>query len=256
MLRTGQRQDATELDALARSTRPPPPATRTPRVLYVAFENLPGGTRGDLPAVRLRQGAALPQPRTAGDSGGLTVATDRPLYVLGNYNTGTWRPAALMGDVIVFLSTPPNPAMSADPLVPSSQRCGHPDARGWCDNQQQAFAVRAAQSTTINAAILAGHTATTCDHRRAGCSSPAMGGGMHNMANYRENWGGGITHTYRGSIVSLFTNRYFLSAFNLSFYSPPTRVWSFETRFQNPAQLPPGTPAVGKVMQTAFRPVH
>lgn len=231
------------------------PATRAPRVLYVHFTNLPGGTRGDMPAVRLRQGAALPLPRAAGDSGGLTVATERPLYVLGNYNTVNWRPSALMGDAVIFLSTPPNPAMSAATALPESQRCGHASARGWCDNQQQAFAVRPAQHTTYNAAILAGHTATSCDYRRAGCTNPAMGGGVHNMANYRENWGGGITHTYRGSIVSLFTNRYFVNGFSGSFYSPPTRVWAFETRFLNPAELPPGTPAVGNVVQTAFRPI-
>jgi len=232
------------------------PATRAPRVLYVHFANLPTGTPGDMPAVRLRQGAALPLPRTAGDSGGLTVATERPLYVLGNFNTVNWRPSALMGDAIVFLSTPPNPAMSAATALPEAQRCGHASARGWCDNQQQAFAVRPAQHTTHNAAILAGHTATSCDYKRAGCGSPAMGGGVHNMANYRETWGGGITHTYRGSIVSLFTNRYFFGGFSGSFYSPPTRIWSFETRFQSPAQLPPGTPAVGNVMQTAFRPLY
>ena len=75
------------------------------------------------------------------------------------------------------------------------------------------------------------------------------------MMNYRENWGGGATHTYRGSIVSLFTSRLFTRGFG-GYYSPPVRIWSFETRFQNPAQLPPGTPAVGNVMQTAFRPVH
>jgi hypothetical protein len=232
------------------------PGTRAPRVLYVGFTNLPGGTRGDMPAVRLRQGAALPLPRTLVDSGGLTVATERPLYVMGNYNSTQWRPAALMGDAVIFLSNPPNPSMSAAGSLPVTQQCGHASAFGWCDNQQQAFAVRRASSTIHNAAVLAGHTATSCDKARAGCSSPTMGGGVHNMMNYRENWGGGTTHTYRGSIVSLFTNRYFLSAFNLSFYSPPTRVWSFETRFQNPAQLPPGTPAVGNVMQTAFRPVH
>ncbi|MBU6366953.1 MAG: hypothetical protein KJT01_12145, partial [Gemmatimonadetes bacterium] len=221
------------------------PATRAPRVLYVHFTGLPGGTRGDMPAVRLRQGDALPLPRPAGDSGGLTVATEGPLYVLGNYNTATWRPSALMGDAIVFLSRPPNPAMSASPTLPTAQRCGHASARGWCDNQQQASAVRPAQHTTINAAILAGHTATRCDYRRAGCISPVGGGGLHNMANFRENWGGGITHTYRGSIVSLFTTRSFVNDFSGAFYSPPTRNWSFETRFQNPAQLPPGTPAVG-----------
>lgn len=231
------------------------PSTRAPRVLYVGFTNLPAGTLGDMPAVRLRQGAELPLPRSLVDSGGLTVATERPLYVMGDFNSTEWRPASLMGDAVIFLSNPPNPSMSADGSLPPTARCGHASAFGWCDNQQSAYAVRRASSTIHNAAVLAGHTATSCDKARAGCSSPTQGGGVHNMMNYRENWGGGATHTYRGSIVSLFTSRLFTRGFG-SYYSPPVRIWSFETRFQNPAQLPPGTPAVGNVMQTAFRPVH
>jgi hypothetical protein len=231
------------------------PSTRAPRVLYVGFSNLPGGTPGDMPAVRLRQGAALPLPRTLVDSGGLTVATERPLYVLGDFNSIQWRPAALMGDAVIFLSNPPNPSMSAAVALPVTERCGHASAVGWCDNQQQAVGRRPASSTIHNAAVLAGHTATSCDKARAGCSSSTAGGGVHNMMNYRETWGGYATHTYRGSIVSLFVSRLFTRGFG-GYYSPPVRIWSFETRFQNPAQLPPGTPAVGNVMQTAFRPVH
>jgi len=38
--------------------------------------------------------------------------------------------------------------------------------------------------------------------------------------------------------------------------SPPVRNWAFDPRFQDPANLPPGTPVVGSVVQTAYRPVY
>ena len=231
------------------------PAVRSPRVLYVAFSGLPSGAGGDYPAVRLRQGSELPLPRTDGDNGGLTVATERPLITLGNYNTVNWRPAALMGDAILPLSNPPNTAMSAATSVPAANRCGASGVRGWCDNQQQTAVRRGARTTTVNAAVISGHTPTSCDKARAGCSAPVMGGGLHNMMGYRENWGG-MDHVYTGSIVSLFTHRHLFGAFSGSYYSPPNRKWSFDTRYESPANLPPGTPAVGSVVQTAFRPVY
>jgi len=44
-------------------------------------------------------------------------------------------------------------------------------------------------------------------------------------------------------------------AWNGGYYSPPARDWEFDTRFEDPANLPPGTPVVGNVIHTAFRPV-
>jgi hypothetical protein len=229
------------------------PATRAPRVLYLSFVNAPLGAPGDLVAVRLRQAREVPRPRSTADSGGLTVATDRPMYVLGDFNSVNWLPSALMADVLVFLSNPPNAAMSAATTVPSSQRCGV--AAGWCDNQQSTLVRRMATNTTQNAAILAGHTPTSCDWQRAGCPNPTSGGGVHNMMGYRESWSG-VNHHYTGSIVSLFGTRYFHNEWSLAYYAPPHRIWAFDTRFQNPNLLPPGTPAVGNVVQTAFRPLY
>jgi hypothetical protein len=40
------------------------------------------------------------------------------------------------------------------------------------------------------------------------------------------------------------------------YYTPPNRQWSFDIRFRDPRLLPPGTPRVGTVLQTAFRPIY
>jgi hypothetical protein len=38
-----------------------------------------------------------------------------------------------------------------------------------------------------------------------------------------------------------------------NYYYPPLRDHSFDVRFTNPDNLPPGTPVVGHVLRAAFR---
>ncbi len=234
------------------------PASRAPRIIYINVinDNL-ADTRRDFVAVRLRQGAQLPRSRVAADTGGLTIATARPLYVLGDYNTTVWRPAALIGDAITFLSQPPNPNMDARTTWPAATRCTG-TSTGWCDVNQQVADMNTARPTTINAAILAGHSATPNDFMRVG-GAQQYGGGLENFPRFLENWGG-VTHRYTGSLVSMFTSRYALglwgSGVGGTYYGAPTRQWSFDVNFRFPERLPPGTPSVGTVLQTAFRPLY
>ncbi|MCA0377022.1 MAG: pilus assembly PilX N-terminal domain-containing protein [Gemmatimonadetes bacterium] len=239
-------------------------ATRAPRIIYINVINNNTTANNDYVAVRLRQGARLPLPATNADTGGLTIATDRPVYVLGNYNTTVWRPAAILGDAITFLSQPPNANMDARGSWPAASRCGASGVTGWCDTLQTAFAQRTARPTTVNAALLAGHSATPCDYARAGCAAPPYGGGLENFPRFLENWGG-VTFRYTGSLVSLFRSRYGVGLWgnsinvgygNGAYYSAPTRQWSFDVNFRFPERLPPGTPSVGTVLQTAFRPLY
>lgn len=236
------------------------PASRAPRILYVEIVNdEPALETNDYVAVRIRGGARLPAPASAADTGGLSVVTNRPMYVLGDYNTTIWRPAALMGDAITFLSNPPNAAMANTGNV-----CTNGTGNGWCDMSQQNPAMRKSRNTTVNAALLAGHSPTTCDWQRAGCGTNNYGGGLENFPRFLENWGG-VTFTYTGSLVSLFASEY-ASGFwgnsvnpgyaNGAYYSAPTRNWQFDVNFRFPERLPPGTPSVGTVLQTAYRPIY
>lgn len=235
---------------------------RSPRIMYIEFSNPSvNNARNDYMAVRLRQGTQLPRSRVSSDTGGLTIVTERPMYVLGDYNTTVWRPAALMADAITFLSTPPNPAMLNASPAASGVRCATAGVTGWCDVMQTAYARRAARPTTVNAAILAGHSPTPCDYARAGCGSPAYGGGLENFPRFLENWSGGVIFRYTGSLVSLYTNRFSTGLWGNTvgggaYYDPPTRQWSFDVNFRFPERLPPGTPSVGTVLQTAFRPLY
>jgi hypothetical protein len=224
------------------------PSTNRTEILFVAFSGADEAASGrDYPALRLKNAQELLYP--------LTIASDRPLYVQGDYNSVGWKPAALMGDALTLLSAdwqdvdhdwdpgaaPPAAYPRTDPM----------------------------RDLSVNAAVLVGHSATPCDWLRSGCVVPSVpppnpdpswgnyGGGAENLARFLEHWSG-RTVRYRGSLVSLFESRYAARRryFWREYFQPPARPWEFDTRFRDPAQLPPGTPAVGNVIRTAFRPVY
>jgi hypothetical protein len=200
-------------------------ATRITNILYIYFTGYTPGT--DYPIVRVRNGSTLLNP--------ITIATKHPMYVQGNYNTVGWQPSALIGDAMTLLSN-------------SWQDTDH-------DNPNES--ARNASNTSYYAAILAGHSPTPCDHEVAPCGATSpYGGGLENYLRFLENWGGGRTAFYRGSLVSLhFTQQAPEGSWGGSYYNPPTRDWAFDTRFEDPANLPPGTPVVGNVIHTAYRPI-
>jgi len=203
-------------------------------IMYFTFTNVAGAfdprTDGIYPVVRLRNGTTLGNP--------ITFSTDRPIYVWGNFNSDVpnWVPAAVVGDAITWLSTV------------------------WVDNIPQhttpgGFVRTNAANTAFYGAVLAGHSATPWDYFVTGTNAP-YGGGVENYPRFLESWSG-ITSTYYGSLVSLYTSQYAaLGTWGGGYYSPPARNWHFDMRFENPSDLPPGTPIVGNVIHTAFRPVY
>lgn len=199
-------------------------STRISEILYVHFTGTGPDPQSDgqYPAIRLFNAATLDHP--------ITVASRHPIYVRGDYNSGAWQPAALIGDNVTYLSD------------------------NWNDANQQGSAVNNATSTTVYAAIMSGHSGTPCDHMDVGCSSPPYGGGLENFPRFLEDWGG-ETLFYRGSLVSLYFPQQSTGAWGGHYYNPPNRDWAFDLRFQDPQNLPPGTPVVGNVLHTAFRPV-
>jgi len=201
--------------------------TRITNIFYIFFSGTGPDPEGDgeYPTIRLQDASTLGNP--------ITVATRHPIYVQGNYNSGAWQPAALMGDNVTFLSN------------------------GWNDaNQQTDVRRNASGSGTIYTAIMAGHSGTPCDHEAPGCGATSpYGGGLENFPRFLERWSG-LTLFYRGSLVSLYFPQQSTGAWGGSYYSPPGRDWAFDLRFQDPANLPPGTPVVGNVIHTAFRPVY
>src|SRR5437660_475058 len=187
-------------------------------ILYVASSSSTPGQ-----AVRLVNGSSLP-------SQGLTVVSQNPVYIAGDYNTakngpdGNHPPAAVMGDAVTVLSN----AWMAN---------GY-DAKG-----DLAFQNRAASATTVNAAIATGPSAES-----------TMGndnGKANNLVRHLEDWTN-QTYTYSGSMVALWHSQQVTGAWRCCgatsnyYYAPPNRVWSYDTLFDT--SDPPGTPS-GVVMQ-------
>jgi hypothetical protein len=197
-----------------------------------AYSSVPfiGGTQ--LPAVRLINGQQLPS------SYGLTVATPFPLYVYGNYNvqqtnggvndigsnsTAYTYPAAIMADAITVLSANWNDAY----------------------NSSTNLSQRVPTNTTINAAMLEGIVPTNPNGTTA--ATGYYSGGVENFLRLLEDWNGGTTLTYNGSIVVMFPSIYATNYWgNSAYYGIPKRQWAFDQNFANPtgSGLPPLTPMV------------
>jgi len=239
-------------------------------IMYITVRNIPGvnetypvGARCAVtacsfrpyPIIKIVNASVLGRP--------FTIATDLPVYVQGNYNsTVAWQPSAIVGDAFTWLSS----SFSTTGIV---NRGGTQATVGGVTRWVYAPQPAAAGTTTIYAAILAGHGATPfdwvtpgvtpvgCNFTGTGSQAYFYGGGLENFPRFLEDWGG-RTAFYRGSLVSI---AYAQKASNFcgwagGYYGVPTRNWAFDTRFQDPANLPPGTPVVGSVVQTAYRPVY
>ena len=172
-------------------------------ILYVSrFQDTSGGLEG----VRLTNCSTLPP-------GGLTVASDNPIYVRGHYNIFTKKGAAIMGDAVTFLSN------------------------SWSDGHGASTSLdsREATETTVNAAVVTGNTTTSVRN---------YNGGLENLPRFLEKWSG-VTFTYTGSLINLWRSQQATGAWRTrAVYAPPKRDWNYDTDFDDPRNLPPGTPRV------------
>lgn len=173
------------------------------------------GTGGTASAIRLKNGSQLPA--------GLTVATDNPLYTIGDYNTINKRPAALMSDALTILSNNWN------------------DANSWSN-----LAGRPASNTRVNASYVTGNVET-------GVDGNGYNGGLENLPRFLENWTGS-TLAWRGSAVDLWYSRQATGAWSYgSYYTAPIRDWAYDPSLMDPNNLPPGTPQVNIVLKTGWK---
>jgi hypothetical protein len=244
--------------------------------------------------VRLKNGAKI-------NSGtGLTIATDRAVYVQGDYNylssnLAAWQPAAIVGDAVTLLSSGwidrkcSGNNILGQPLGPYVP--GKDSVQAACKNW---WPWQESGPMTVYAAVLAGHSPTPCDHHDTDCLNakgitvPAAwweeqyyyGGGLPNFLRFIEDWcypppappsGGSIACTftrvtYKGSLVSLHASAIAKGKWsshgpqttskNLGSTSFPELTYEYDTRFNDPAKLPPATPMLGTVGQSWFRPIY
>jgi hypothetical protein len=177
---------------------------------------------------------------------GLTVASENPVYVQGDFNAGAGGnfggahvAASVVADAVTLLSNNWNDA--------NSFACPYGLGGGVCNYRQAA-------TTTYRIAVAAGK----------GISFPqptgyatyqdfGTDGGTHNFLRMMENWGG-QTLFYRGSIVSFYYNRQATGVYKCctTVYSPPSRGYNFDSDFLTPSLLPPRTPMFRDVNTVGF----
>jgi hypothetical protein len=176
-------------------------------ILYI--DDVSGTGYTDPKGIRLTNGSTLP-------TGGLTVASQNPVYIQGDYNTsGPRLSSAVFADGVTILSN------------------------NWSDsNSSEALNKRKASATTVNTAIVAGYMSSGWTNPATGASY-GYSGGLNNFPRFLEDWKS-KTFTYVGSMIELFTSQIGTGEWDTgSIYVPPNRVWSFDSNFiDNP---PPGS---------------
>ncbi len=167
---------------------------------------------GDFPALRIRNGAELDAP--------LTIASENPVYTLGDFNSVNKKPACIMGDAVTFLSSAFNDA-----------------------NSDKSKNDRIAVATKVNASILTGNVETTASN---------YNGGFENLPRFLEKWSN-KKFTWTGSMVNLWYSQQANSTWNGTYYSPPIRDWSYDIDLDDPTKLPPETPMVRVFQRTGWK---
>ena len=171
------------------------PAARISKCATVGQSNIVTGTRH---ALKLVNGSAGNLPGDAsGNPIGITVASEQPVYVQGNYNAKstlgtapivwtsyTHNSAAVIADAVTLLSNNYTDLNSL--LYPTSipaQRTPNADTY-----------FRFAMASGKNRPFF-NPAGTATDY--------GTDGGVHNFIRYLENWGN-VTNHYRGSLVSMY----------------------------------------------------
>jgi len=192
-------------------------------------------------------GACTPAPCNNVPAPGLTIASENPVYVQGNFNATTTDvtaepnvAAAVIADAVTLLSNNWN------------------DIRSF--TSPHASSGRVANQTGYRMAVVGGKT-IPFTRSLAWTSEPDFGtdGGAHNFLRYIESWNG-QTLNYRGSIVSFYNSRqaigiYKYTSASTAVYQAPSRGYNFDTDFLLPSLLPPGTPMFRDVNTLTFRQI-
>ncbi|PKK82424.1 MAG: hypothetical protein CVT49_13885 [candidate division Zixibacteria bacterium HGW-Zixibacteria-1] len=167
---------------------------------------------GTFNALRLVNGSDLGQP--------LSIYSENPIYVQGNFNNVNKQPVAIAGDAVTFLSN------------------------SWDDTKSTLTKdMRPASQTTVNASILTGNTNTTMTN---------YNGGLENLPRFLENWNT-VRFIWRGSMINLWNSLQANGNWGGSYYTPPIRDWAYDNDLDDPGKLPPNTPCLRVFQRTSWK---
>lgn len=139
----------------------------------------------------------------------LTCVSEGGLYIKGDYNTVAKKGASVIADAVNLLSNSWTGSKS-------------PGTLPW------------ASETTYNVALITGSLGST---------SQDYSGGLENLPRFHENWTNKVCRL-SGSLVNTWTNQLCTGkwVYGGDRYQAPRREWTYDTAFNNMANLPPFTP--------------
>jgi Tfp pilus assembly protein PilX len=178
-------------------------------------------------AVKLVNGATLP-------SQGLSVVSPNPVYIQGDYNTGSTsstQPASNTASSYTPPSDTPSPVVGTYNRAPAAVVGDAINilSNNWNDaNSPSDMSSRVATSTTVNTALVAGNVPTT---------SSSYSGGIENFTRFHEDWSSAYFTIY-GALAQLYDSEQAKGTWANSSYNPPNRRWYFDDNLQN--NNPPG----------------
>jgi hypothetical protein len=201
-------------------------------IIYMYDSSASAGSRR---GIRIKNGSIIP-------TSGLTIASNNPVYIQGDFNTGGTGANVPSNDpsnsnangTYITPNSPPAPQVNGYTRAPCSILSDAVNilSNSWVDGN--AGTVPNASATTINAAVIAGIVPTASVG-----GDGSYSGGAENFPRFLENWAN-KTLTYYGSMVELYQSAQSTGEWGkANVYSPPTREWFFDTKFKtNP---PPGS---------------
>ena len=201
-------------------------------IVYMYDNSYASGSRR---GIRLTNGSLIP-------SSGFTLASNNPVYIQGDFNTGGTGSTVPSNNPSNFNAdgTYKTPASTPAPQVSGYTRAPCSilgDAvnllsNSWLD--ANAGTVPNASPTTFNTAVISGIVPTS----PVG-GDGAYSGGAENFPRFLENWTND-TLTYYGSMVELYKSVQSIGEWGKpNVYVPPTREWFFDTNFKT--KPPPGS---------------
>lgn len=205
--REGTTVDAFELDVAKLYANGYGPANG---VIYYHADN---AAAGEFPALRLRNGSEVGAP--------LTIATDNPVYTLGNFNSVNKKPVSILSDAFTALSA------------------------NWDDTKGAlAKTNRNATNTTVNCSYITGAGESSSTH---------YAGGFENLIRLLEDWSGNKTLTWSGSAAKMWQSEQADGLYGSSYYNEPKRNWTYDSNLDDPSLLPPDAPVAKLFTRTGWK---
>jgi hypothetical protein len=179
----------------------------------------------------------------------VTFVSNCPIYIWGNYNNRSTKSAAIIGDIITALSKNWTGLYNAS----TTTRTGAIDSVYACI---MGGVRRARVHPTWNDPADPNYYDWSEDDNASYSDRP---GQPHNHMCFMENFSG-LLFTFSGSQVALWRCLYSTGEFRWNptntIYTQPNRDYSFDTRYNTLANMPPGTPTLISPFNLDYYEVH